>query len=153
IPGGDTTQWTQVDANTWQVSNRAGGKVQVAYKLSLKGDTLNSDMAITKPDGGVVKQTAVMTRIAGGPGLSGTWKSSQVKAAAVSMEIAANGADGVTLSSADFGFTIAAKFDGKEYRNTGPTPDSTIYVFKSLGPTSFEMTQKLDGKASYVDTY
>ena len=153
-PDGGTTAWKATDANNWDVTNRVNGKTQMNYRLTTKGDTLTVQMTVHKPDGGTVEQSSVWTRVSGGPGPMGKWRSSEVKAAATVFEIAANGADGIAITDATFGFTCSAKFDGKEYRNTGPSAGGkSTFIFKTLGPRSFEMTQKTEGKAVYVDTY
>ena len=64
-----------------------------------------------------------------------------------------NGDDGLTLKF-DSGDSCAAKFDGNDYPITGPQASpKTVYSFKKTGPNSFERTEKLDGKAIYVDTF
>lgn len=47
-----------------------------------------------------------------------------------------------------------AKFDGKDYRMTGPQAAAKdTFSFKKSGANSFEMTEKIDGKPVYLDTY
>jgi hypothetical protein len=92
------------------------------------------------------------TRVSGGPGIIGVWKTTKVKAM-FSIELAPNGDDGLTLKF-DTGDSCAAKFDGNDYHVSGPqaSPKAT-YSFKKTGPNSFERTEKLDGKAIYIDTF
>jgi hypothetical protein len=94
------------------------GKIRVTYKLTVKGDTLSVAVTVHKSDGGTVDQSSAWTRVSGGPGLLGKWKSSEVKAATV-FEIASNGADGVTINDPTSGLVCKARFDGKDYPASG----------------------------------
>ena len=96
LPGGGTTSWKQVHANDWEITDRRSGNSAVV-KVQVKGDTRVSTTTIHKADGGTVEQSGVSTRISGGPGLLGKWKSSEVKAGATVFEIASDGADGITI--------------------------------------------------------
>jgi hypothetical protein len=54
----------------------------------------------------------------------------------------------------EFGFTVSAKFDGKDDPLTGQfAGPKDSFAFKTTGPRAFEMTQKIEGKATYVDTF
>jgi len=153
-PEGGTIAVKEIAADTWETTSRLNGKVILTGKMSVKGDTLSGEMVVHKPDGGTVPGSSTSTRVSGGPGFFGQWKNTQVKAPFTSVEITANGADGVTINYPEFGFTCSAKFDGKDYPAGGQfagTKDT--FVVKSTGPRSFEMTSKVDGKAVYVDTF
>jgi hypothetical protein len=120
----------------------------------VNGDTLMVMAERKTPDAGIIKDSSKFTRVSGGPGIVGKWKSTEVKAAAASMELAPNRADGLTLKHLDFGVDCAAKFDGKDYPLTGPqAPSKTTLSFKKTGPHSFEMTEKIEGKAVYMDVF
>jgi FlaG/FlaF family flagellin (archaellin) len=58
------------------------------------------------------------------------------------------------LKVPDDGDLCEAKFDGKDYPVTGPAAGGkTTYSLKKLSPSSFEVTEKLNGKADYLDKY
>jgi hypothetical protein len=147
---GRTASWKQLDPNNWEVTLRINDTAQAAIKETVKGDILSMAVTIHKPDGGTVDQPSVWTRVSGGPGLLGKWKSSQVKAAATVFEIASSGADGVTINDPTSGLVCKGKFDGKDYPCTGA---KYMVSFKSIGPRSFEMTTKSEGKPVYLDTF
>ncbi len=153
-PDGGTASWKALDANTWEVTIRMNGKVAAVIKLSLEGNTLSSSASVEKPDGGTIDQAAKFVRASGGPGFLGKWKSTEVKAPAVSMELTTNGADGLTAKFPEEGTTCTAKFDGKDYPVTGPLVGNKVsFSLKRTGPRSFEMTEKLGGKAIYLDKF
>jgi hypothetical protein len=107
---------------------------------------------VSKADGGKLDESSKATRVSGGPGFVGRWRISAVKPAITTVEIAANGADGVTMTFSDQGEVCKAKFDGKDYPVTGPfVGRGRTYVVKKTGPRSFEITEKLNGKPLYID--
>jgi hypothetical protein len=153
MPDGGTTAWTAANPQTWDVTNRMGGKVSSTYHLALQGDQLAVSGKSMKPDGGSVDFTATYKRVSGGPGFAGRWMSTQVQMPASLLEIAANGTDGVTLKD-ETGFVASGKFDGKDNPATGKMAGSKYtFAFKQLNPSSFEVTTKLDGKPMYVEVY
>ena len=153
-PRGATVTWKEESPNTWTVMNRRNGQVTATFHLLVKGDTLMVIAERKTPDAGIIKDSSKFTRESGGPGIVGKWKSTEVKAAAASMELAPNGSDGLTLKDLDFGVDCAAKFDGKDYPLTGPqAPSKTTLSFKKTGANSFEMTEKIEGKPVYVDSF
>jgi hypothetical protein len=87
------------------------------------------------------------------PDISAPGDARQSKTPVALLEISANGTDGVTLKYPEFGLAVSAKFDGKDYPATGQfAGPKDSFVFKSTGPRSFEMTQKVESKAT-VETF
>ncbi len=153
-PDGGTASWKDLDANMWEVTIRMNGKVAVVIKLSLEGNTISSSASIKKPDGGTIDQTGKFVRASGGPGFLGKWKSTEVKVPTMSMELTPNGTDGLILRFPEEGTTCAAQFDGKDYPVTGPLVGKKVsFSLRKTGPRSFEMTEKLDGKAVYQERF
>jgi hypothetical protein len=155
VPGGTgTVSWKEVSPTTWDITARTNGQVTATLRLVLKGDTLTQSRHNIKPDGGTSESSVTLTRVSGGPGLFGKWKSTELKTSASSMEIASNGADGVIVTYPDSGSACSGKFDGKDYpvirRNV---PSKVTWSFKKASPGSFDMTEKIEGKAVYVDTF
>lgn len=135
-----------VDANTWDVVDRMNNKVRGTQHLSLNRDTLTGTGQQIKADGGAVPFSTTWKRVSGGFGFLGQWKSTEGSTSGT-LELEANGPDEVTLK-------FLAKFDGKDCPLTGPTAgDKTTLSLKKIGPRSFEVTQKLSGKAVYADKY
>src|ERR1700678_4341080 len=107
-----------------------------------------------KPDGGSVEGGQKWKRVSGGPGLLGKWRNTEEKLATTEMGLEANGADGITFKLPQDGSVCEAKFDGKDYPLTGPlSGGKTTLSFKKTGPSSFEVTEKVDGKPVYLDKY
>jgi hypothetical protein len=153
---GQTAAWTQIDATTWETIDKLNGKVLSTEKttLSADGKTITVNSKGSKPDGGVMDDTAVYQRVSGGPGLAGKWKTRKFNSSAPSvLELAPSGADGVKFSIVDFKLVCDAKLDGKDYPCTGPTlaPGWTMSV-KPSGPRGLEMTDKENGKPLYQMT-
>ena len=152
MPDGGTTSWKVVDAKTWDVTNRRNGKVTANYRLVLDADTMTFQSVLSKADGGTLTESGKATRMSGGPGFAGKWKISAAKPAVTTMDITANGTDGVTIVMPEQGASCKAKFDGKDYPYTGTLVGTgSTYALKKTGPSSFEITEKLNGKALYVD--
>jgi hypothetical protein len=153
MPDGGTTSWTVAAPNTWDVRNRMNGKVTAAFHLAVKGDTMSVTIRQMKPEGGSVDATSTYTRVSGGPGFLGKWKSTEVKMPSLMVELSANDPDGLTYQD-ETGFIVNAKFDGKDYPAGGKmTGAKYTFSLKRLGDRSFEMSGKLDGKPFYVDVF
>jgi len=151
-PDGGTASWKAVSADKWEVTNRANGKVNATITLSLSGDTLSSMAMIPQSDGKDIMTTSTSKRISGGPGMVGKWQGKQADAGSLWLEVALNGADGITLKAPNS--MCAAKFDGKPYPMTGSGdgPKQTM-SFHKTGPASFETETFLDGKPFFKDVY
>ncbi len=117
-PDGGTSSWKEVNPTTWEATNKLNGKVVATYHLALKGDAIAATMKATKPEGGTVEQTSMWTRVSGGPGFFGKWKSTEVKGAPTTMEIALEGTSGITVKYPEF--QVACK---GELRRQGLHPD------------------------------
>jgi len=131
MPDGGTTSWKVIDAKTWDVTNRQNGKLTGNYRLVLDGDTMTFQSVLGKADGGTLKESGKLTRMSGGPGFEGKWKISDAKMAVTTMDITANGPDGITIAYPEQGGVCKAKFDGKDYAVTGPLIGSgSTYALK-----------------------
>ena len=151
-PDGGTTSWRRVNDTTWDATNRMNGKVINSYHLTLNGNSITAVMKATKPDGTPVEQTQAWTRVSGGPGFIGKWKSSEVKGAPTTIAIATSGPNGISLSFPEFQISCKGAFDGKEHTLVGAGANlKETLVFERTGPSSFKMTTKLNGKPFYVD--
>jgi hypothetical protein len=152
MPDGGTTSWRSLNDTTWEAVNRANGKVIATYRVALSGNTMTAVMKVGKPDGTTVEQTQTLTRVSGGPGFLGKWKSTEVKGAPTSIEISTTGANGITVTLPEFQMSCKGAFDGKDYAVVGGGANlKQAFAFERLGPNSFRMTTKLNGKPFYVD--
>ncbi|HUI56422.1 MAG TPA: hypothetical protein VLY04_15715 [Bryobacteraceae bacterium] len=153
---GQTAAWKQLDPNTWEVTNKFDGKVlgTDAVKIAADRKTLTVVSKGKKPNGESYDESAAFERVSGGTGLAGKWKSTKVQPATEMWDIAPNGDDGLTLTVVDYNASAKVKFDGKDYPVTGPTmPKNFTLAIKKTGPRSLEMTEKMDGKAVFIDVF
>jgi len=151
-PDGGTATWREENPNTWEIKILANGKVVVTIRMMLSGDSITSVASAPKPDGTTMEQTAKLSRLSGGPGFVGKWKSTEVKGTPTTLELALDGGDGITLRYPEFQSVCKGRFDGKDYPITsaGANLKQTL-AFERTGARSFKMTTKLDGKLFYVD--
>jgi hypothetical protein len=151
-PDGGTAAWREVNPTTWEATNKVNGKPIATYQLTLKGDTINAVMKATKPDGTTMEQTSAWSRVSGGPGFLGKWKSTEIKGAPNTLQIALDGPNGITVTYPEFQISCKGSFDGKDYplSGAGATMKQTL-AFEKIGPTSIKMTTKVAGKPFYVD--
>ncbi len=151
-PDGGTTAWRALNATTWEATNRNNGKVIATFHMVLSGNTITSVVTLTKPDGAVVEQTATWTRLSGGPGFLGKWKSTQVKGAATTLNLSVDGSNGITIRFPEMQMTSQGKFDGRDYTVTSADANlKETFAFERTGANSFKMTTKVNGKRFYVD--
>lgn len=151
-PDGGTTAWREVNATTWEATNKVNGKAIASYTLTLKGDAITAVMKATKPDGTALEQTSAWHRVSGGPGLLGKWKSTDVKGAPSTLEIALDGTTGITMKYPEFQMACTGSFDGKDYPVTGAGGAmKQTFAFEKSAANSIKITTKVDGKPFYVD--
>ena len=157
-PFGNTAAWKSLGPSSWQTTWKLKGKVLMTDTLTLSADgkTLTVNSKGTKPNGEKQDDTSVFDRVSGGPGLSGKWKTKNMKSTSPSvLEIASSGANGVAYKIIDMNMTCDAKFDGKDYPCSGPTlaPGWTV-ALTNTDPRSLALTVKNNGKilGKYVYT-
>jgi hypothetical protein len=152
---GSTVIWKQVDANTWETINKTPGMQTIdTTRISADGKTMTVTSKGKKPNGEDFVMTSTSGRVSGGPGLAGQWKSTEVKTATEMWDIKPNGDDGLTMTLVDYNAVCAMKFDGKDDPATGPTvPKNFTLAIKKTSPRSLDMTEKMDGKVVYNDTF
>lgn len=154
---GATENWKEMGGHTWQTTVHLKGVLLATdiSKLSSDGKTLTVTSEGTRPDGTTFHNTDVYTRLAGGEGLIGTWKSKEVKMSSPgTLEFAANGQNGLTWILPSIKAKLDAKFDGKDYAPTGPTvPDGLTLALTKTGPRSFSMVEKVNGKPMFKGKY
>jgi hypothetical protein len=151
-PDGGSSSWKATNANTWDAAIHMNGKTIASYHLVLKGNSLDSTMKVTRPDGTTAEQTTNNTRVSGGPGFLGKWKSGDPKGAATTLEISTDAANHITVKYPEFQMVCTGSLDGKDYvpMVAGAVSKQAI-VFEKTGPNSIRMTTKLNGKPFYLD--
>jgi len=153
FPLGGTVSYRQENDHTWISVYKLKGKELRTRQLTLSADgrTLTTTTTGTKPNGEAFKEVYTGQRIAGGPGLAGTWKSTEVKISSPgTFQITAPGPNALTLSSPEYQFLCKAQLDGKDYPATGPTvPEGFTMSLKRIGPRQIEYIYKHKGKPIY----
>jgi hypothetical protein len=151
-PDGGTTSWKASDTTTWEATNRMNGKVIDSFRLVLKGNTLVATMKVTKPDGSAVEQTSKNSRVSGGPGFFGKWKSTDVTGVPTTLDLVLDNSNHITLKLPEFQEVCNGSFDGKDYFlvSAGVNSKQTL-AFEKTGANSFRMTTRINGKPLYTD--
>jgi hypothetical protein len=154
---GGTVAWTSTGSNSWQTVSKMNGKTVATDHLILSADgkTLTIHTTGTKPNGEPIDQNANYSRVSGGPGLAGKWKTENYKNANPSViEFIPSGSDGLIFKEAAFDLTCDAKLDSKDYPCTGPTIGNgwTISLTKA-GARGLDMVIKKDGKPFFRESY
>jgi len=153
VPDGSTVVVQSSDPTKWDFTYTMGGKVTMKYHATIQGDSQTTVMQVNKPDGTVVEQTSTATRVSGGPGILGKWKSTEVKGSPTTVVIATKGKNAVTVEYPDFQQVCKARFDGKDHPviQAGTASKFTV-AFERTASDAFKMTTKLQGKPIFVDT-
>ena len=152
VPDGSTVVVLPTGPDTWDFTLSMHGKVTMTVHIAAQGDSQTDVMRVIKPDGSTVEQTSTATRVSGGPGLLGKWKSTEVKGAPTSMVIATKRKKGVTISYPEFQQVCKGRFDGKDHTVTmAGAATKMTFVFEKTGANTLKVTTKLQGKLFYVD--
>lgn len=152
-PDGGTTSWKETSPTVWDVTNHMNGKVSVTIHLALKGDMLSVAGKMMNPGGSPMDFSATYKRMSGGPGFAGKWMSTDVKMPVTMMDIAASGANGVSIKYEGTEM-IRCQFDSKDTPALGMMAGSkNTFACRKISDASFEVTAKLDGKPMNVDVY
>jgi hypothetical protein len=152
VPDGSKVTVRPLDDSNWDWVFTMGGKETMRLHSKLQGESVTFVMHTLKPDGSAVEQTSTATRVSGGPGLLGKWRSKEVKGAPTSMVITTKGKKGVTMTYPEFQQVCEGQFDGKDYKVMQAGVASKVaLVFEKTGANSFTVTTKLQGKPVYKD--
>ena len=155
--GGTTVAVTLTGTDSLRFVRKKDGRMLLTadWTLSKDGGTLNDDFTSFAPDGSASNVKLVFQRTTPTSGLIGTWESS---AAAVNfqltMKIQPYGADGLSLVPTTSDKPKDLTFDGKDYPNlSSNAPPGTTYSARRVSESSFELTDKLDGKVMDTRQY
>jgi hypothetical protein len=153
---GYTAIWKQVNERTWETTTKLKGKVVSTdrWTLSTDGETLTvvttnvGSPGKTTKDTTTFRRTEVPVQRAGSSGLTGAWKTEKFQTGGPNtVDVRADGTDGLIIRFEPMRATCKAKFDGNPYPCEGQTipPDLTLSLRRS-GTDGFESTQTVQGK-------
>jgi hypothetical protein len=153
MPNGMSISGKEVSPTSWDFTFRLNGKVTSKSRITLNGNSLNWVSDITTPDGKSVQQTSTDTRVSGGPGLVGKWKSGDVKGAATTVKISMQGASGITIEVPELQQVVKGSFDAKDYSVTQAGQATKITNSFTKTGNTLKVTTKMSGKVFATDTY
>jgi hypothetical protein len=153
-PDGGTVSVTAPNPTTWEFTVHENGKVIEKIRDTVNGDTLSAVTTLVKSDGTSIEQTSTDSRVSGGPGILGKWKSGDPKGSATTLQITLDGASGITFNYPDFQQSCKGSFDGKDYVvNEAGKASKLTSAFEKTGSNTFKVTTKLNGKPYYVEVF
>ncbi len=155
-PWGMTMAVKAVDPKTWEMTEKTNGKVSATSmtRLSADGKMLTVDTKRVKADGGTSNDSMTFSRVSGGTGLAGKWKTKNLTSSSPEMlTMTPKGSDGLTVTMGNEGGVCDAKLDGKDYPAKGTMwPAGWTCVVVKNGTNGVDLTWKKDGKAMYKAT-
>jgi hypothetical protein len=94
------------------------------------------------------------TRVSGGPGLAGKWKTKNLTSSSPeTLSVTPKGGDGLMIMLGDEGGVCDATFDGKDYPTRGPMwPAGWSCVIARNGANAIDIAWRKDGKDMYKST-
>jgi len=152
-PWGMTVAWNELGPNNWEMTEKTGDKVTATstLKLSSDGQKLTVNAKRAKASGGSSEDSTVFQRVSGGPGLSGKWRTKNLKTnSPETLSLTPKGSDGLAIALGNEGAVCNAKFDGKDHPATGPVwPAGWTCVVSKSGARAVDVTWRKDGKDMY----
>jgi hypothetical protein len=147
---GDSMAITIKDAHTWAITYKRGDHVTMdtVWKVSPDGQKLTWTATGTRPNGQHFDNKMILKRAGGTTGLAGEWEAIDFELSSPhEIDIAPYGKDGHFITFPGRMQTIRMKFDGKPYREEGPTvPDGLTSSGRRIDPRTIETTERLNGK-------
>jgi hypothetical protein len=147
MPSGVSVIGKELSPTSWELTFRMNGKTISTSRLTVTGDFMAMASDATGADGKIVQQSSTDTRVSGGPGFAGKWKSGEMKGASTTLQITMEGAKGITVSFPEFQSTCKESLDGKDYPVTGDsTSDARSY--KQIDDNTLEFAGTKGGKVT-----
>ena len=130
----------QVNASTWEATNRLNGQVAGTDRFTLSPD--GNTLKIVSQLGTTAQATLELQRAGAGSGFEGTWRGDRAHLSPFDMEIAVTGDDDIAVRIPG-AIECRARFDGKPYPVSGAqaAPGMTA-SFTKKGPRAFGMQQQ-----------
>jgi hypothetical protein len=153
MPSGLGVAGKELSPTSWELTFKMNGKPVSKSRVSLSGNSLMWVNDITNPDGKSVQQTSTDTRVSGGPGFAGKWKSGDIKGTSTTLQITIEGANGITIKVPEYQQVVKGSFDGKDnpVMQAGQASKFTN-AFTKTG-SNIKITTKLSGKIFAEDVY
>lgn len=155
-PYGETAAWKAIDAHTWEITEKLNGKTLGVSTLTISADgkTATVHDKGVKPNGQPIDDTVTYDRVSGSSGLTGKWKTKNLKSNSPETLDLTPSANGLVYDLVDFKMTCDAKLDGKYYACTGPSlaPGWTLAWTKN-GPQGLEWIVQRNGKAMFQGVF
>jgi hypothetical protein len=146
----DTVTVTSDGDHAWIIVSKFKGKETSTTReeLSADGKTLTDHAKNTRPDGSTSESTVVMTRVSGGPGFAGKWRSTKVEISVPDSYIISTPAPGVIKWDIPaYKEGVEGKIDGTPLKITGPTvPDGLTLTLTKAGEKELKYLVKLKSK-------
>jgi len=154
MPSGMSIIGKELNSTSWELSFRMSGKAVSKSRVTLSGDSLMWVSDMTNADGKSIQQTSTDTRVSGGPGFTGKWKSGDPKGAPTTMQITMEGANGITIKVPEAQQSVKGSLDGRDnlVMQAGQASKFTN-AFSKTGPNTLKITTKLSGKVFAEDIY
>jgi len=153
---GDSMAITIKDATTWAITYKRAGRVTMdtIWKISPDQQTLTYTATGTRPNGQRFNNKMILKRAGGTTGLAGDWKAVDFELSSPGeIGIAPYGTDGHSITFPERMQTLRMKFDGKQYREEGPTvPDGLTSSGRRIDQRTIETTERLNGKVREIAT-
>ncbi len=149
-PSGNMAIWRQTSPTGWTTEYRkTDGKLlsSDSWKLSSDGQKLSLTTSGVKADGDLYTDTSEYARTAGTNGLTGSWKSTEVKLSSPDeFSIEELGLEKLVLKVPAMKVSCELTPDGQEVAVEGPDIPSGLRIsLTRTGPYTFKLVQKLNG--------
>lgn len=147
---GDSMAIAKKSDDTWAITYKRGDTVlmNTIWKVSPDGKTLTYTATGTRPNGQHFNNRMILKRTSGTAGLAGTWETTNVTLSSPSeIYIAAWDTGGHLITFPDTSQTVRMRFDGKEYRDSGPRVASgATSSGHRIDEHTIETTERIKGK-------
>lgn len=153
MPSGMAIIGKELSPTSWELTFRTNGKAVGKTHLTLTGNSISSVSEMIGADGKTTQGKTIDTRVSGGPGFPGRWKTGEVAGTATTLRITLDGAKGITMTSPEAQTTVIGSFDGKDYPVMQAAQAMKFTnAFAKVGNT-IKVTTKLNGKVFGEDVY
>jgi len=153
MPSGVSVIGKELSPTSWELTFRMNGKALSKSRMTVNGNSMTVASEVTGPDGKSVQQMSTDTRVSGGPGFVGKWKTGEMKGASTTMQITMEGPNGIAVSYPEYQQTCKGSFDGKDYVVNQAGQASTFTNAFTRAGNALKITTKLNGKPFALDTF
>jgi hypothetical protein len=140
---GEMIAWTPTGANQWQTTTKLKGKTIVTGRINISpdGKTMTESYSMMMPDGAESPGKVVRSRLSGGPGLAGTWKTLEASVDPDVTIISEPAPGRLRMDTPRRRESIDGPTDGTPFAMTGPDiPQDWYATLKFTNPSTLEWT-------------